>query len=95
LLGIMIRKIAIIIDILGIIFVLSPLIIFCVAKVFFGFGNDAVSVAIIGGADGPTSIFLTAKISSEGIILSTICACILILNILALRRGKKKLSAIL
>lgn len=84
----MIRKIAITIDILGIIFVLSPFIIFCIAKVLFG--NDTGSIAIIGGADGPTAIFLTAKISSQGIMLSIIGTCILILNIIALWRGPKK-----
>ena len=83
----MIRKIAITIDILGIIFALSPFIIFCVAKVFFG--NDYGSVAIIGGADGPTAIFLTAKISGQGIMLSIIGTCILILNILALWKRQK------
>lgn len=83
----MIRKIAITIDILGIIFVLSPLILFGVAKVFFG--NGVASIAIIGGADGPTAFFLTAKINSKAIMLSITGTCILILNILALWRRPK------
>lgn len=77
----MIRKIAITIDILGLIYILSPFIIFRVAM----FSGNA-----IGGADGPTAIMLTSKFIGRGIVLSIIGSCILILNILALWRMHKK-----
>ena len=34
--------------------------------------NQNSSVGIIGGADGPTAIFVTSKVSVEGIVVWTI-----------------------
>lgn len=84
----MIRKIAITIDVLGLLYIISPFIIFCVAKTFFS-GNDFGPISIVGGADGPFAIFLAAKFFGQGIVLLIIGSCILILNILALWRRHK------
>lgn len=37
---------------------------FCLASMFFG-ANDAASIAVIGAADGPTSIFVARMLKSE------------------------------
>lgn len=38
--------------------------------------SDAVAISIIGGADGPTSIFLAGKIGPpvDGLLIALICA---------------------
>ena len=54
-----------------------------------GCGNKAASIGIIGGADGPTAIFLTSNVNWVNIcsLLGVIAAVILI--VLVIRRNKK------
>lgn len=58
---------------------------------FYPMENGAGSVGIIGGADGPTAIFVTAKtgINWEAVVLSLLLA-VGILGFLRLRKCKKK-----
>lgn len=52
------------------------------------FRPDAASIGIIGGADGPTAIFVTGSFARPALI---VCGLILIAVIifLLIRRGKK------
>ncbi|MCC2817274.1 sodium ion-translocating decarboxylase subunit beta [Lachnoclostridium pacaense] len=42
--------------------------------------NDNISVSIIGGADGPTSIFLAGKVGEDFTLLGIIVGLILIVS---------------
>ena len=55
-----------------------------------GCGNEAASIGIIGGADGPTAIFITSGASWLNIcsILGVIVAAILV--VVLIHRNKKK-----
>ena len=68
----------------GIIFILLLVLILSLV----GCGNEAASIGIIGGADGPTAIFVTSStnwVSILGVIAVAIFVAVLIY------RNKKKL----
>ena len=50
------------------------------------FSKDTAAVSVIGGADGPTSVFLAGKISHMTIV--GICVLILIFLMIMKRRNK-------
>ena len=56
--------------------------------------KDHSSVSVIGGADGPTSIFIAGKVDTGG--LAVLCAVIAVLLILSgvwiMRKGEKRLK---
>ena len=55
------------------------------------FSKDAAVVAVVGGADGPTSVFLAGKISHISVLGMTIVGiCVLILIFLMIMKRKKK-----
>lgn len=70
-----------------IILVLTCMLAMCLS----GCGQEAASIGIIGGADGPTAIFVASRI-----IESTVCGFVGVLVVIALvvfmiyRRKKKK-----
>ena len=49
--------------------------------------NNAASIGIIGGADGPTAIFLTGDI--QNLVLGTLALCMLIATGIAVALRKK------
>ncbi len=51
--------------------------------------KDAVAVSIIGGADGPTSVFLAGKVG-DGISLTLIVVGVVILAIVFGRTGRQR-----
>ena len=83
----MLRKTVLIANILALIIYISPLF-------FIGFlmlkHNDAASVGIIGGADGPTAIFYSCKFASPDIIPWSIMIILLCLNIYVINKYNKK-----
>lgn len=52
--------------------------------------NDNISVSIIGGADGPTSIFLAGKVGEDFTLLGIIVGLILIVSAAILFVQRKK-----
>ena len=70
-----------------IIFVSSLILIVCLG----GCGNEASSIGIIGGADGPTATFVTSQIHWMSIckLISVIIVVILIAVIIYLIKKKK------
>ena len=70
-----------------IIFVSSLILVLCLG----GCGNEASSIGIIGGADGPTATFVTSQIHWMSIckLISVIIVAILIAVIIYLNRKKK------
>lgn len=70
-----------------IIFVLSLVLILCLG----GCGNEASSIGIIGGADGPTATFVTSQIRWMSIckFISVIIVVVLIAVIIYLIKKKK------
>lgn len=52
--------------------------------------NHSASVGIIGGADGPTAIFVTSKVSAEGVVVWTLLGVMGILGWWHLSHLKKK-----
>ena len=71
-----------------IVLIVTVLIAFIMSLV--GCGNKAASIGIIGGADGPTAIFVTSGASWLNIcsILGVIVAAILV--VVLIYRNKKK-----
>lgn len=78
----MIRKIAITINILGILCVLLPYLV-----VWLGLGSEGGSIALIGGNDNPTQLVLFADLRGQGVFLTSISGCIFVFNIFALWRS--------
>lgn len=74
---------------------MKKLIIFVFLLIFplclGGCNNDAASIGIIGGADGPTAIFLTSKINWQSIygLIGVIILTILVVFIMYLNKKKK------
>ena len=61
--------------------------------VLFNKVNNASTIGIIGGADGPTAIFVTSKVRESGLPPEAIYVLLLIMGIigfLALRKIEKK-----
>ena len=54
------------------------------------FSKSAMSVSIIGGADGPTSIFLAGKVGSDFSLLGIIVGIILVVIAVIIAMRKKK-----
>jgi Na+-transporting methylmalonyl-CoA/oxaloacetate decarboxylase beta subunit len=81
----MIRKLALIANILALITIGSPIL-------FIGFillkHNDAASVGIIGGADGPTTIFYSFSFDPFRIIPLILLITLLCLNIYVIKKNK-------
>lgn len=69
------------------IFVSSLIIVLCLG----GCNNEASSIGIIGGADGPTARFLTSQIQWMGVcgLISVIIVPILIAVIIYFNKKKK------
>lgn len=69
------------------IFVFTLLFAFCLG----GCSNEAASVGIIGGADGPTAIFVTSNIHWPSVygLIGVIIVTILVALIIYLRKKKK------
>ncbi len=69
--------------IIGIILILIGLIAGCLGLVFiFGGTNTAVtnpSMSIIGGADGPTAIFVTGKAAPQSMIMLMAAGLLLVI----------------
>ncbi len=59
---------------------------------FFQYDGSAASVGIIGGADGPTAIFLAGKVSYTPSLLVIVTVLVLVVNIIHFvrKRHKKK-----
>ena len=53
------------------------------------FDNNAATIGIIGGADGPTAIFLTGDFQAVPLAILAVAAAVVTL-IVILRRRKKK-----
>ena len=51
---------------------------------------QAMAIGIIGGADGPTAIFVTSKVSAEGVVVWTLLGVMGILGWWHLSHLKKK-----
>ena len=70
-----------------IIFVSSLILILCLG----GCGNEASSIGIIGGADGPTATFVTSQIHWMSVckLISVIIVAILIAVIIYHNKKKK------
>ena len=68
-------------------FISSLILVLCLG----GCNNEASSIGIIGGADGPTAIFVTSKIHWPSIcgLLAVIIWAILIAVIVYLNKKKK------
>lgn len=62
-----------------------------IALCFVGCNNEASSIGIIGGADGPTAIFVTSKIHWPSVygLIAAIIVAILIAVIIYLSKKKK------
>ena len=55
------------------------------------YGMDASSVGIIGGADGPTAIFITGKFSSwEVLLLAAVFAAVIVGVVFFVKKHRKK-----
>ena len=69
------------------IFVLSLIFALCLG----GCNNEAASIGIIGGADGPTAIFVTSKIHWPSVygLIGVIIVTILVALIIYLNKKKK------
>ena len=69
------------------IFVSSLIFILCLG----GCGNEASSIGIIGGADGPTATLVTSQIQWQGVfgVIAAIIAVIVITVIIYLSKKKK------
>ena len=69
------------------IFVSSLILVLCLG----GCNNEASSIGIIGGADGPTATFLTSQIRWMSVcgLISVIIVAILIAVIIYLNKKKK------
>lgn len=52
--------------------------------------NEKHAVAVIGGADGPTSVFVAGKVGNGDIMLGIAAAVLVILGIIWLVSRKKK-----
>lgn len=52
--------------------------------------NKAASVALIGGADGPTAIFVSSDINWLGLCVFAGIIVVIVLTVLVVRRNKKK-----
>ena len=70
-----------------IIFVSSLILVLCLG----GCSKEASSVGIIGGADGPTAMFLTSQIQWINVckLISVVIVAVLIAVIIYLNRKKK------
>ena len=66
---------------------LLPLVV--VAVLFGTSKSESASVGIIGGADGPTSIFVTAPDWAQLAIGAANCAAVLVVGIVLLRKSKR------
>ena len=61
-------------------------------RALFSFlSSDAASIAIIGGADGPTSIFLAGKVGPpvDGLLIALICALVVTVVYVVVKKRKK------
>lgn len=55
------------------------------------FSGDTAAVSVIGGADGPTSVFLAGKVSYISVLGMTIVGiCVLILIFLMIMKRRNK-----
>lgn len=80
----MLKRIALSLNIIGIIVAIGPLVFFWIGVLFWG--DDTGSIALIGGENGPTTIFITSKISKVGMILAVAAGMVFSINIYALRK---------
>ena len=66
-----------------------------IRSIFSFYSTDASSIAIIGGADGPTSIFIAGKVGTprEGLLLALIVA-VTVTVVYAVVRKKKDTTEI-
>ena len=56
-----------------------------IRALFSLYTSDAASIAIIGGADGPTAVFITGRFSWEILLL---CAVLIVAVILFIKKQK-------
>ena len=68
------------------VFVLAVVITMCLG----GCGKEAASIGIIGGADGPTAIFLTSEINWLSVCGLVGVVVVAVLAALVINRNKKK-----
>lgn len=67
---------------------LKSILIICMTVWLTGCSHEAASVGIIGGADGPTAIFVTSKVNED--YLSAIICLGIILAVIAVILIKRK-----
>jgi Na+-transporting methylmalonyl-CoA/oxaloacetate decarboxylase beta subunit len=80
----MLKRIALSLNIIGIIVAIGPLLFFLIRVLFWG--DDTGTIALIGGENGPTTIFITSKISKVGMALAVAASMVFSINIYALRK---------
>lgn len=59
---------------------------------FSVYTSDAAAISIIGGADGPTSIFLAGKVGPpvDGLLIALLCAVIVTVVYVVVKKRKEK-----
>ena len=71
------------------VFALVELVPLIVTMILLGQSVDASTVGIIGGADGPTAIFVAAPEWSEVVICALVVAALLAVGIVLLRKTRR------
>lgn len=71
------------------VFALVELVPLIVTMILLGQSVDASSVGIIGGADGPTAIFVTSPDWTEFLICAVIVAALLAVGIVLLKKTRR------
>lgn len=80
---------------IGIVFLIVGIIITAVggaiiSGIFFGVTHNE-SIGIIGGADGPTAIFLTSKLGLFPIAAAVVVGIVIVvISVIAIRKNKSK-----
>lgn len=63
-----------------------------IKALFSVYTSDAAAISIIGGADGPTSIFLAGKVGPpvDGLLIALLCAVIVTVVYVVVKKRKEK-----
>lgn len=70
---------------------IAAIVALCPALMLTGCNKDAASIAVIGGADGPTAIYLTSKIpgGQTTVLLVLLVALVLAIGLISWWRQNK------